>query len=75
MSGKRVTHMWYYRDELKFEASFNVRANWWRVWSTQLLPSDLAGEWRVEIVDENGRVLQIHKLNFAPLDGEILASS
>ena len=75
MSGKKITHRWFYKDELKFEASFNIRANNWRIWSTKLLPQDMPGEWKVEIVDEDGKVLQVRKLNYAPDDIELLATS
>ena len=74
MSGKKISHQWYYDGEIKFEASFNIRANNWRIWSTQLLPKEMPGEWKVEIVDEDGKVLQVRKLNYAPKDIELLAT-
>jgi hypothetical protein len=75
MSGKEITHMWYYGDELMFKASFKVRANHWRIWSTQLLPDDMPGEWKVKIVDGEGEVLQISTLNYAPEGVEFLATN
>ncbi|MDH5556261.1 MAG: DUF2914 domain-containing protein, partial [Alphaproteobacteria bacterium] len=73
MSGKMVSHIWYYGDEVKFRTNFKIRANSWRIWSTQLLPESMSGEWKVEIVDEAGKVLQVRKLNYAPEDVGILA--
>ena len=75
MSGKEITHMWYYGDELKFKASFKIRASRWRIWSTQLLPDDMPGEWKVEVVDGEGEVLQVRTLNYAPEGIEFLATS
>ncbi|MBE9558840.1 MAG: DUF2914 domain-containing protein, partial [Proteobacteria bacterium] len=45
----------------------------WRIWSTQLLPAELPGEWKVKIVDQDGEVLQIRKLNYNPEGVELLA--
>jgi hypothetical protein len=75
MSGKKIIHRWFYKGQMEFEASFNIRANNWRIWSTKLLPQDMPGEWKVEIVDEDGKVLQVRKLNYAPEDIELLATS
>lgn len=74
MSGKKITHRWFYGDNLEFEASFKIRADRWRVWSTQLLPEDKPGKWRVEIMDETGEVLANQGLNYAP-KGEALAAN
>lgn len=74
MSGKEITHRWFYGDNLEFEASFKIRADRWRVWSTQLLPEDKPGKWRVEIMDETGEVLANQGLNYAP-KGEALAAN
>lgn len=66
MSGKQITHMWYYGGELKFKASFKVRADQWRVWSTQLLPENMSGDWKVEVVDMAGKVLVTQHLKYTP---------
>ena len=66
MSGKRITHMWYYGGELQFKASFKVRADQWRVWSTQLLPENMPGDWKVEVVDMAGKVLVTQHLKYTP---------
>ena len=68
MSGQRITHRWSHGGEVAFNASFKVRADHWRIWSTQLLPTDMPGEWKVEIVNENDEVLEVRALNFAPRD-------
>jgi len=66
MTGKQITHLWIYGEEVQFKATFKIRAEHWRVWSTQMLPEEMPGEWKVEIVDEEGTVLQAHKLNYTP---------
>lgn len=66
MSGQEITHRWVYDGEARFEANFAVRAELWRVWSTQVLPEDMPGEWIVEIVAENGNVMERYRLRYAP---------
>jgi len=66
MTGKQITHLWIYGEEVQFKATFKIRAERWRVWSTQMLPEEMPGEWKVEVVDEEGTVLQVQKLNYAP---------
>lgn len=68
MSGQKISHRWSYGGEVAYNTSFKVRTNRWRVWSTQLLPEDMAGEWTVEIINESGEVLEVRALNFAPKD-------
>jgi hypothetical protein len=51
---------------VEFKASFKIRAHHWRIWSTQLLPQDMPGVWAVEIVNEEGEVLEARTLTFAP---------
>ena len=74
MKGEQVGHRWYYEDQLEYEASFKVRADQWRVWSTQLLPEDKPGEWKVEIVNGDGEVLSVHSLKFQPPGPAIAAN-
>lgn len=68
MSGKEVTHHWFHGDELVLEAVFEIRGDARRVWSTQLLPEDMPGEWKVEAVDKKGDVLATRGLTYQPDD-------
>jgi hypothetical protein len=74
MSGQKITHRWIHGGELAFKASFKVRADHWRIWSTQLLPENRPGEWTVEIVNEKDEVLEVRTLNFAPKDAVLVGS-
>ena len=69
MAGRNITHRWSYGGTVRFQATFQVLAQRWRIWSTQLLPAELAGEWTVDIVDERGKVLQSHSIMFRPIAG------
>ena len=67
MAGKKITHRWIHNGSVVYEANFDVLAQRWRIWSTQVLPADKAGTWRVEVVDEGNKVLQTSRLNYRPV--------
>ena len=67
MAGQKVTHEWLYNDATQFQASFDIRGDKWRVWSTQLLPREMPGEWTVRLIDETGKVLEVKTLTYQPL--------
>ena len=55
---KAVAHVWYYNDQLKNKVLMNVKGKSWRLWSSKTIPKDMAGVWRVDLVTENGQVIQ-----------------
>lgn len=60
--GTSATHRWIYNGEVKFELSFKIRGSRWRVYSQKTLPPEWLGDWKVEIVAEDGTVLAAHNL-------------
>ncbi len=66
MKGHTITHRWLFGGAVQHEVSFAVRGDNWRVWSTQVLPAAMAGVWSVQIVDEDGAVLETRSLDFLP---------
>ncbi len=50
----RVTHRWYYGEQLMAEVQLRVGADSWRTWSSKNIVSDWVGEWRVEVIAEDG---------------------
>ena len=66
MQGHTVTHRWTYGGVVMHQSSSLINGPKWRFWSTQILPVDKPGIWRVEVVDEENRVLQSHKLEYRP---------
>jgi len=73
MAGKTITHRWVHNGSVMFEAKFDVMAQRWRIWSTQLLPADQPGEWTVEVVDEDGEILETRTLFYQPKDSGLVA--
>lgn len=58
LQGHIVTHQWVYNDEVMFEKLFNVEGNRWRVWSSKNLQPDWIGQWMVNTLDEDGKILR-----------------
>ncbi len=74
MAGTTVTHRWIYKGKVQFQASFNVLSKKWRVWSTQLLPRDKPGQWTIQVVDQDGKVLETRAVDYRPAGTPQLAT-
>jgi|GEM_PF-2306008 len=57
LSGHTVTHRWLYQGEVKGEVAFDVGGPRWRVYSSKDFLPDWTGEWTVEVVTGDDRVL------------------
>lgn len=64
MSGHSITHRWEFGGEPRFEMTFSVGADRWRVWSNKTLTPGVTGEWKVVVLDEAGFVLRTEVLNY-----------
>jgi hypothetical protein len=53
-----VTHVWYFGDQERARVSLAVRAANWRTYSSKVLQEHEIGNWRVEILDADGAILQ-----------------
>lgn len=56
--GTQVAHRWYYGDDLMAEVTLPVAGNDWRTWSSKNVMSGWIGHWRVDVVSEDGTVLE-----------------
>ena len=52
-----VKHVWYYNGAEKASVDLPARYTRNRVWSSKLVPPESTGEWKVEVIAENGEVL------------------
>lgn len=52
-----ITHTWYYGNFLVAEVSLPVRNSNWRTWSAKNISPEWTGQWRVEVVTEDGIVI------------------
>ena len=54
--GSEIRHIWIH-DEMEFPVTLAVNGSPWRTWSRKTIPPEWAGEWRVEIRDAQGNLL------------------
>lgn len=64
MDGTTVTHRWSLNGTVMAEVSFNVRASRWRVHSSKNLLPEWRGDWVVDVVDENGAVVESKTIGY-----------
>lgn len=57
MSGQTATHRWERNGEVVAEVNFNVDGPRWRVWSKKTLVPELAGDWKVSVLNGAGEVI------------------
>ncbi|MDZ7344644.1 MAG: DUF2914 domain-containing protein [candidate division KSB1 bacterium] len=54
-----VVHAWYHADSLRFQITLDKgKAGRWRTWSSKRMSAAWQGEWRVDVLDEEGGVLK-----------------
>jgi len=53
-----IKHLWYKGDEKVAEFTLPVKGQKWRTYSKKRILKGWAGEWRVEVVDESGKLLK-----------------
>lgn len=60
--GGEIIHRWRYRDDQDMgEVRFDVGGPRWRVWSMKTLDPAWTGPWRVEVVTQDGEVLDTYR--------------
>lgn len=52
-----ISHVWIYRES-EFVVPLTIGGSPWRTWSSKVIPPEWTGEWRVEIRDSGGDVLE-----------------
>jgi hypothetical protein len=57
-----VSHVWYYEDEEMARITLPVRSSYWRTWSSKNILPAWTGDWRVEILNEDG--VRIKSISF-----------
>ena len=53
-----IAHVWYYGDVERARVSLSVKASTWRTYSSKLIQSHEIGNWRVEVLDSAGNVME-----------------
>jgi hypothetical protein len=61
-----IYHRWFHRDELSTQTRLRLYPSKWSTYSVIQLRETDKGPWRVEIIDQNGRVFEV--LRFSVTD-------
>lgn len=56
--GTVLRHVWFRGDEEVGNVELTINGSPWRTWSRKTITADATGDWRVEVRDEAGNVLQ-----------------
>ena len=64
-SGTEITHTWIH-DEMEFPVTLTIGGSPWRTWTSKTIPPEWAGEWRVEIRDGGGNLLDTRSFTVGP---------
>ncbi|MBK1672799.1 hypothetical protein CKO35_05685 [Ectothiorhodospira shaposhnikovii] len=64
--GGEIIHRWWYGSQSMGDIRFQVGGPRWRVWSTKTLKPEWAGVWRVEVVTQDGEVLEERRFELTP---------
>jgi len=74
LQGHTLTHVWK-RDGMEMaRVPFAVGGSRWRVYSTKNLQPGWLGEWKVDVVDETGRVLHSESFSYVAAEEQPAAS-
>jgi hypothetical protein len=53
-----IHHVWTHDGVERADLELSIGGSPWRTWSNKAIPPEWAGDWRVEVRDANGRVLE-----------------
>jgi hypothetical protein len=55
--GTTIQHVWIH-DGVEYPVSLAIGGSPWRTWSSKSIPPEWAGDWRVEIRDSSGNMME-----------------
>lgn len=61
-----IIHAWYYGNVERARVTLGVKPPAWRTYSSKKIQSHETGEWRVEILDSAGNILETVKFEVTP---------
>ncbi len=56
--GTTIHHVWIHGDQEMADLELNIGAPSWRTWSNKAIMADWTGDWRVEVRDDAGNVIE-----------------
>ena len=75
-----ISHVWYHGTNRRAEVKLNVQGYRWRTWSSKVIQLDWTGDWRVDVVSADGKILKskrfrIVETGIEPVVSDSLGSS
>ncbi len=67
LAGHTITHRWIYQGKVKADVTFQVKGERWRVWSSKRLEPSWTGTWQVDVLDQDGTVLDSTTFDYIPV--------
>ena len=61
--GTTIHHVWIHGDQEMADLELDIGAPSWRTWSNKAIPPEWAGNWRVEVRDSRGNVIETLSFN------------
>jgi len=68
-----VSHVWYHGENRRADVKLNVRGYRWRTWSTKVIQKDWTGDWRVDVVSADGKILKSKRFRIIDTNGNEVA--
>jgi len=57
-----VSHRWIFDSQVEAEVEFEVGGPRWRVWSRKTIPDNQRGLWQVDIIDQQGMIIESYPI-------------
>ena len=54
----KIRHTWYFEDEAVSSEELDVGSQFWRTWSVRNIKKEQSGNWRVDVLQEDGALLK-----------------
>lgn len=65
-----IIHRWFYQNKEMASVKLRVEGRRWRTWSSKAIMPQWTGNWRVDVIDNLGRVLKSKEFRIVPAAGK-----
>ncbi|MBH0073074.1 DUF2914 domain-containing protein [Pseudoalteromonas sp. NZS127] len=57
LQGQQVKHVWFFEDDIVAEIELDITSSRYRTYSTKNIMDSQIGQWRVDVIDEQGQLI------------------
>ncbi|MGO2563657.1 MAG: DUF2914 domain-containing protein, partial [Pseudoalteromonas nigrifaciens] len=54
---QQVKHVWFFEDDIVAEIELDITSSRYRTYSTKNIMDSQIGQWRVDVIDEQGQLI------------------